>query len=195
MAHGDQLGSTLGGGNAGESRHLQRIPLGILRKLFQHRGLDLHECLGSCRATGLGLRGYIHHACPAFFVVMGEFFHLRRTRIMSPAAQDSRSGSVTRKAFARDKAPRSPDPCHGSGATVDPSAESCAGRNRVRPVLWRRSFDSLACNNRKGASLAPPNSSTAARANTSNVTMVDAGFPGSPKKNVSRTFPNTSGCP
>ena len=59
---------------------------------------------------------------------------------MSPAAQDSRSGSVTRKAFARASALTSPDPCHGSGVTVDPSADTCAGRKRVSPGLWLNVF-------------------------------------------------------
>src|SRR5438132_12008751 len=143
MAHGDKLGGPLGGGNARESRHLQRISFGILRELFQHRGLDLHECLGRSGPPRLGLRRHIHHGCAALLIVMRErtgrgglvsrvgrlcrrgplcaflrewFFHyLRSTRIISPAAQDSRSESVTRKALARDSAPMSPDPCQGSG--------------------------------------------------------------------------------
>ncbi len=45
------------------------------------------------------------------------------------------------------------------------------------------------------ASSCPPSSSSAARANTSKVTMVEAGLPGSPKKKRSRARPKTSGWP
>ena len=158
MAHRDQIGSPLGRGDPGDARHFQRVALGVLRQLFEHGGPDLHEGLRCGRALGVLFRGDVHHARAALFIVMRELFHLSRylskTRIISPAAHDSRSGSVTRNAFARASEFTSPDPCHGSGATVDPSAETCAGRKRVSPGLCRTSFDRRACSRGSGASCA-----------------------------------------
>ena len=52
---------------------------------------------------------------------------------------------------------------------------------------------------RSSGCASPPKISTAARANSSKVIMVDAGLPGSPKKNIrtplTSASPNTSGWP
>src|ERR1019366_10727986 len=116
MAHRDQLGCLLGGANARKPRHLQRISFRILRQLLEYTPLNSHEGMRDCGSFGIWFGRDIHHAGTAFLVVMGEFFHLRSTRISSPAAHSARSGSVIRKALQRASATTSPEPWETSGS-------------------------------------------------------------------------------
>src|SRR6266446_10584660 len=78
----------------------------------------------------------------------------------------------------------SPDPCHRANSTsaFSNSPESTAGRNLFKPVLVRISDFSRALRKINGCGVIPANASIIGRANSSKVTMVDTGFPGSPKK-------------
>src|ERR1035441_2632965 len=78
----------------------------------------------------------------------------------------------------------SPDPCHFASSTsaFSNSPESRAGRNRFKPVLVRISDLSRARGKINRCGVIPVSASIIGRANSSKVTMVDTGFPGSPKK-------------
>src|ERR1044071_9595499 len=116
MAHGDQFGGFLGCADAGEAGDFQRIPFRILRQLLEHAWLNANESVRHGGAPCFGFGGYVHHARAALVIVMREFFHLRSTRISSPAAHASRPGSVTRNALARASAATSPDPWVTAGS-------------------------------------------------------------------------------
>ena len=69
-----------------------------------------------------------------------------------------------------------------------------AGNGLVRAFL-SRATPRWACTSGNGRASAPFSKSMAAVTNSSNVTIVDTGFPGNPKKNVSRQRPKTAGLP
>src|SRR5579872_3565734 len=97
----------------------------------------------SCSGTfGFGFGRDIHHGGSALGIVVRKGFHfyLSITRISSPADQASRSSSATRKALARVMDGMSPEPFQATSSTVDPSSLKKAGRNLVRPGLWRKSL-------------------------------------------------------
>src|SRR5262249_23116512 len=153
---------------------LERIPFGITRKLLQHFGLHAHEGVRAGGAFRLRFVRDVDHARAAGGVVMGKLLHLASTRMNSPAAYSARSCSATRYALARVSAGPSPEPLHLTGVTSAPCSPKRAGRKRVSPTLWRNSCVSLAQGIGSDVSSWPPNSSMAARAKSSNVTMVDA---------------------
>src|ERR1700690_4210451 len=106
MAHGNQIGSSFGSADARKPRYFQRISFRILRQLLEYAWFDSYESVGGSGSFAVRFGRDIHHGGAAFFVVVGEFFHrehfhLRSTRMSSPAAHSSRSGSVTRKALQR----------------------------------------------------------------------------------------------
>ena len=78
----------------------------------------------------------------------------------------------------------SPDPCHLASSTsaFSNSPESTAGRNLFKPVFVRISDFSRARRKINRWGVIPASASIIGRANNSKVTMVDTGFPGSPKK-------------
>src|ERR1019366_7754815 len=78
----------------------------------------------------------------------------------------------------------SPDPCHRANSTsaFSNSPESPAGRNLFSPVFVRISDFSRARTKINRCGVIPANASIIGRANNSKVTMVETGFPGSPKK-------------
>src|ERR1019366_2824547 len=47
MAERNQLGSALGGGDAGDARDLERVPLGIAGQLLERGGRDAHKGVGA----------------------------------------------------------------------------------------------------------------------------------------------------
>ncbi len=91
----------------------------------------------------------------------------------------------------------SPDPCHRASSTsaFSNSPASTAGRNLFNPVLVRISDFNRAPTKINGLAVIPANASIIGRANNSKVTMVDTGFPGSPKKYFLPHEPNTTGRP
>ena len=91
------------------------LPLGFCGSFLSTPGrIFTNACAIAVRWSRL-FRGDVHHARAALFIVMGELFHLSSTRISSPSAHDSRSGSATRNALARASAGMSPEPCHAEG--------------------------------------------------------------------------------
>src|SRR3954453_3892254 len=96
----------------------------------------------------------------------------------------------------------SPEPCQRANLTSVPlnSPEITPGKNRFNPVFvlisdFKRAYRKFSLREVK-----PANASTIGRANNSKQTMVETGFPGSPKKYrddmVSHgTRPNTTGRP
>ena len=116
--------------------------------------------------------------CDSFFISAVPWIRSPRLRIRRDPP------SATRNALARVRAGTSLDPCQGTGVTSVPSALRCAGRKRVSPMRWRNSRVSLENGMCSVISSWPPSSSSAARAKISKVTMVEDGFPGSPKKNL-----------
>src|ERR1700691_5573025 len=96
----------------------------------------------------------------------------------------------------------SPDPCHGTGSAWESSnlPERIAGRNLVSPVVTRMSDFRRAWRKVSGRGDIPDNASSTGLANSSNVTMVETGLPGRPKKylwecllEAELTRPNTTG--
>src|ERR1700722_15807970 len=81
----------------------------------------------------------------------------------------------------------SPDPCQGTGSASESSylPERIAGRNLVNPVLTRISDFRRACKNVSGRGDNPASASRIGLANNSNVTMVEIGLAGRPKKYLS----------
>ena len=137
MTHRDQLGSFLGGADAGEPRHLQRISFRIFWQFIEDAPFDSHECVRGGGSLSFRLGRHIHHAGAAFLVVMGQFRHFGRTRISSPTAHSARPGSVTRKALQRASETTSPEPCDTWGSMQAPSGLRRAGKKRVSPAFWR----------------------------------------------------------
>src|SRR5258708_29113617 len=87
MAHRNQIGSTLGAHEAGQTRYLQRLALGIRRQGPQHLRFHRDERTGLGLARGLRFSGHIDHAGPAFSIVMRE---LLRHEIVSVALPSRR---------------------------------------------------------------------------------------------------------
>ena len=77
-----------------------------------------------------------------------------------------------------------PDPCHAIRCTRAPrtSLSIRAGRKRVSPAFTRTSSSSRAIQIAARNLLSPPSARNSGAANSANVTMVEIGFPGSPKK-------------
>src|SRR6267154_5288580 len=78
----------------------------------------------------------------------------------------------------------SPEPCQRTNSTFafSYSPERVAGRKRFNPVLPRISDLSFACKKINWRGNIPASAFSIGRAKSSNVTMVETGFPGSPKK-------------
>src|SRR5213076_3649124 len=94
----------------------------------------------------------------------------------------------------------SPDPCHLTSSTSDcsNSPQIVAGKNLFRPVLVLIAVFNFAWTKASLLGIAPARASIRGRANSSNVTIVEMGLPGRPKKYLpSRpdpqhdTLPNT----
>src|ERR1700676_1620198 len=84
----------------------------------------------------------------------------------------------------------SPDPCQETSSTCESSylQEKRAGRKRVRPTFTRISDLRRACRKVRGWGRMPARASSMGLANSSNVTMVETGFPGRPKKYLCEAF-------
>src|SRR5450432_2815690 len=80
----------------------------------------------------------------------------------------------------------SPEPCQRTSSTsaLSNSPLSEAGRNRVNPVFVVIAAFSLAYVKINLRAVIPARDSIIGRANSSNVTIVDVGFPGRPRKYV-----------
>src|SRR6185312_1040784 len=187
MTHGYQLRRALGGGDAGKSGDLQGIALRILRQRAKYRLRHSHEGRSFSFARGRLLAGDVHHRGAPLAIVMREFRHFQErgiTHIISPAANSSRSGGTTSRQSAFANAATSPDPCHLTGSTSGTfhSPASRAGRNRVRPLLTRKGATNRAPGACSGKAQAPATARTILFANSSNVTIVEIGLPGRPKK-------------
>src|ERR1700691_5946261 len=78
----------------------------------------------------------------------------------------------------------SPEPCQGTGSANESAnlPEKIAGRNLVNPVLTRMSDFRRAYGKMSGRGDIPESASNIGLANSSNVTMVETGLPGRPKK-------------
>src|SRR5664279_1366245 len=78
----------------------------------------------------------------------------------------------------------SPEPCHRASSTsaFSNSPESTAGRNLLNPVFVRISDFNRTRTKTSGRAVIPASASIIGRANNSKVTIVETGFPGSPKK-------------
>ncbi len=76
---------------------------------------------------------------------------------------------------------------------------ACPAETASIPVLVVNGPFSAACTNGSGSGFAPPSASMIGRTNNWNVTIVDTGFPGSPKNGFvlpsNMTWPNTTGLP
>src|SRR5579883_374598 len=195
MTQRDQLGGPLGGRDAGDAGDFERIALGVGRQFPQNLRRNPHERMSASGAARVALGADVHHARASGRIVVRKFFHFGSTWISSPAGYSARPESATRYALARVSAGTSLEPLQRTGVTSVPSGLSSAGRKRVRPVLCRNSRVSLAYGMGSETSSCPDSSSRAARAKISKVTMVEAGFPGRPKKNFSPARPKTSGWP
>src|SRR5215471_18908486 len=110
MAEWNQLGRLLGRGNTGDARDFERIPLRIQRESRQYVRRDAYERLRACRAFRFGLGGDVHHARGARGIEVRQPFHLRSTRMSSPAFHSIRPASATRNALARVSDGISPEP-------------------------------------------------------------------------------------
>src|SRR4051795_3353982 len=75
MAHGNQLGSALGGGNSGEAGDLKWVSFGIFGQRFQDFRGHFDEGAGLGFPLVRGLRGDVDHRGAAAFVVVGELGH------------------------------------------------------------------------------------------------------------------------
>ena len=135
------------------------------------------------RPFGLRISGNIHHAGAAGGIEMGEPAHFNSTRIRSPAAQVSRPASVTRKALARVERGDIAGTLPSQGSHLRPVRTEAGGQESEST---RSSVETLATAATRSRAdrfrIARQRISTAARAKSSNVTMVDTGFPGSPKR-------------
>src|SRR6266705_4615716 len=131
------------------------------------------------------------------------FYPRSITEASSPAGMQSRSGGTTSQQFERVMAATSPEPCQRTSSTsvAAYSPESTAGKNRVKPVRVFTSDFSRAKTNCNFFGWAPQSPSTNGRAKSSKVTMVETGFPGSPRKYVGWALgrvaarPKTTGLP
>src|SRR5882724_2241548 len=83
MAHRDQFGGALGGGDSGEARHFKRVAFWVLWQRFQDLGRHLDEGAGLGFALVGGLGGDVDHGGAAGFVVVGEFGHRQDSTVPS----------------------------------------------------------------------------------------------------------------
>src|SRR5271165_229883 len=180
--------------------------LPVMRKPLQVQ----FPLLGAFSAHSASLR------YPYFFDVVSVLHRnqtaSRRNKIgtLVPAGTCDNSGATTRKQLALAIAAISPDPCQRSAFTTPtsifpatslsalpaPSGHSTrAGKKCVIPDFSFKSSASVACTNGKARAAAPVSKSIAGITKSSNVTIVDKGFPGSPNTGFPWQIANTAGFP
>src|SRR5487761_1645778 len=195
MAERNQLRRALSRGDSGYTGGLQWVSLGIMAEGLERLSAHLDLSLGYRLPHRFGLCGNVNHPGAAARIVMAEFSRHGRCSVLfsrqlvfsststhSPASIEVRSGCCTRKQFAAARLTRSPEPCDETQSTTEsPSIlRTRAGINTVRRCLPGR---------------APASTPSAGRTKSSNVTKVETGLPGRPKKNFSCARPKTTGLP
>ena len=168
---------------------------------------DLNEAARDGGARGDGFRGDVHHRdFPGFLgseLVGPSYLSIARRgaearqpirRLPNPVC----SSCTTRKQFVSTRATTSPDPCQSTLRTTalcPASIQSAPGKNAPSPVSHAGARPSFARSNGSGRAAVPLKISSAGKTKSSNVTIVETGFPGNPKTGLPPHFPNTAGLP
>src|SRR5487761_132704 len=210
MAERNQLRRALSRGDSGYTGGLQWVSLGIMAEGLERLSAHLDLSLGYRLPHRFGLCGNVNHPGAAARIVMAEFSRHGRCSVLfsrqldfsststhSPASIEVRSGCCTRKQFAAARLTRSPEPCDETQSTTEsPSIlRTRAGINTVRLCLPGRALARRARRNTGSSNDAPASTPSAGRTKSSNVTKVETGLPGRPKKNFSCARPKTTGLP
>src|SRR5229473_2769212 len=183
-AHGGERGDLLGG----DVHHFYFAALSVVRE-FRH-GSSLPQQNGRISTEGTEFAWRVRRRA--------HTISLRsKMGTVSPTSMRDRPAATTRKQLACASAMMSPEPCQRSALTcgVVPLHSTRAGRKCARPGFSCSASPSRASTSGKSRAGAPLSKSSAGVTNSSNVTIVDTGLPGSPNTSVSPHFPKTAGLP